>query len=184
MVPGSGGRESPRGARRPDSVAAVQRTKRSSDGSDRAPISALDRSIIDALQRDGRRPYTQIAADLGVSESTIRQHTERLIKRGVLQVVGVTDPLRLGYDQMAMVGVRCESERLLGVADEVSLLPEVTYVVVTAGAYDLLVETVCRDNAELLVFLADKLRRIPGVVSTETFVYLRITKQSFHWSSR
>ena len=162
----------------------MQRTKRSSEGSDRAPISALDRSIIDALQRDGRRPYTQIAADLGVSESTVRQHTERLIARGVLQVVGVTDPLRLGYDQMAMVGVRCESERLLSVADEIALLPEVTYVVVTAGAYDLLVETVCRDTAELLSFLADKLRRIPGVVSTETFVYLRITKQSFHWSSR
>jgi Lrp/AsnC family transcriptional regulator for asnA, asnC and gidA len=165
-------------------VATVQRTKRSNDGGDRTPISSLDRSIIDALQRDGRRPYTQIAADLGVSESTVRQHTERLIARGVLQVVGVTDPLRLGYDQMAMVGVRCESERLLGVADEIALLPEVTYVVVTAGAYDLLVETVCRDNGELLSFLADKLRRIPGVVSTETFVYLRITKQSFHWSSR
>jgi len=98
--------------------------------------------------------------------------------------VGVTDPLRLGYDQMAMVGVRCESERLLGVADEIAQLPEVTYVVVTAGAYDLLVETVCRDNGELLFFLADKLRRIQGVVSTETFVYLRITKQTFHWSTR
>jgi len=125
-----------------------------------------------------------MAADLGVSESTIRQHAERLMKQGVLQVVGVTDPLRLGYDQMAMVGVRCESERLLGVADEIAQLPEVTYVVVTAGAYDLLVETVCRDNGELLFFLADKLRRIQGVVSTETFVYLRITKQTFHWSTR
>lgn len=165
-------------------MATVQRTKRSGDGADRTPITTLDRSIIEQLQRDGRRPYTQIAADLGVSESTIRQHTERLIERGVLQIVGVTDPLRLGYDQMAMVGVRCESDRLLGVADEIAQLPEVTYVVVTAGAYDLLVETVCRDNAELLFFLADKLRRIPGVVSTETFVYLRITKQTFHWSTR
>jgi Lrp/AsnC family transcriptional regulator, regulator for asnA, asnC and gidA len=165
-------------------VANVQRTKRSSGDADREPISALERSIIGHLQRDGRRPFTQIAADLGVSESTVRQRTERLIERGVLQVVGVTDPLRLGYDQMAMVGVRCESERLLGVADEIAQLPEVTYVVVTAGAYDLLVETVCRDNGELLFFLADKLRRIPGVVSTETFVYLKITKQSFHWSTR
>lgn len=165
-------------------MATVQRTKRPTDSNDRTPVTALDRSILDQLQRDGRRPYTQIAADLGVSESTVRQHTERLIERGVLQIVGVTDPLRLGYDQMAMVGVRCESERLLGVADEIAQLPEVTYVVVTAGAYDLLVETVCRDNAELLFFLADKLRRIQGVVSTETFVYLRITKQTFHWSTR
>jgi Lrp/AsnC family transcriptional regulator for asnA, asnC and gidA len=171
-------------------VALVQRTrratvtKRTGPTPVSEPITELDRAIIDQLQRDGRRPYTRIAADLGVAESTIRARTEQLIERGVLQVVGVTDPLRLGYDQMAMVGVRCESDRLLDVADEVAALPEVTYVVVTAGAFDLLVETVCRDNAELLSFLADRLRRIPGVVSTETFVYLRITKQSFHWSSR
>jgi Lrp/AsnC family transcriptional regulator for asnA, asnC and gidA len=171
-------------------VAPVQRTRRTAaKGRTKAdpaqePLTELDRVIIDQLQRDGRRPYTRMAADLGVAESTIRARTESLIKRGVLQVVGVTDPLRLGYDQMAMVGVRCESDRLLGVADEVAALPEVTYVVITAGAFDLLVETVCRDNAELLSFLADRLRRIPGVMSTETFVYLRIAKQSFHWSSR
>ncbi len=106
------------------------------------------------------------------------------MERGILQVVGVTDPLQLGYDQMAMIGVRCSSESLLDVADAVAALREVTYVVVTAGAYDLLVETVCRDNAELLDFLVGKLRRIPGVLSTETFVYLRIAKQSFHWADR
>lgn len=172
------------------SVASVQRTRRPAANrrtkADPAsePLTDLDRVIIDQLQRDGRRPYTRMAADLGVAESTIRARTEQLIKRGVLQVVGVTDPLRLGYDQMAMVGVRCESDRLLAVAEEVAALVEVTYVVITAGTFDLLVETVCRDNAELLSFLAERLRRIPGVVSTETFVYLRIAKQSFHWSSR
>jgi len=171
-------------------VARVQRTRRT-PGNRRTrtdpaqePLTELDRVIIDQLQRDGRRPYTRMAADLGVAESTIRARTEQLIKRGVLQVVGVTDPLRLGYDQMAMVGVRCESDRLLAVADAVAALPEVTYVVITAGAFDLLVETVCRDNAELLSFLAERLRRIEGVVSTETFVYLRIAKQSFHWGAR
>lgn len=176
-----------------DSVARVQQTRqprrasvarRTRTDPAQEPLTELDRVIIDQLQRDGRRPYTRMAKDLGVAESTIRARTEQLIKRGVLQVVGVTDPLRLGYDQMAMVGVRCESDRLLAVADEVAALPEVTYVVITAGTYDLLVETVCRDNAELLSFLADRLRRIPGVVSTETFVYLRIAKQSFHWSTR
>ncbi len=172
------------------SVARVQRTrratatKRTRTDPAQEPLTDLDRVIIDQLQRDGRRPYTRMAKELGVAESTIRSRTEQLIKRGVLQVVGVTDPLRLGYDQMAMVGVRCESDRLLAVADEVAALPEVTYVVITAGTFDLLVETVCRDNAELLSFLADRLRRIQGVVSTETFVYLRIAKQSFHWSTR
>ncbi|MBX3032057.1 MAG: Lrp/AsnC family transcriptional regulator [Chloroflexi bacterium] len=189
MVPAAGPRATSVGT---DSVAPVQRTRRVAPASrgrraapvDDDPITDLDRAIIDQLQRDGRRPYTRIAQDLGVAESTIRARTERLMDRGVLQVVGVTDPLQLGYDQMAMVGVHCSSDRLLDVADEVAALPEVTYVVITAGTYDLLVETVCRDNAELLTFLAEKLRRIPGVVGTETFVYLRITKQSFHWSNR
>ncbi len=144
-------------------------------------VSELDKAIIEQLQSDGRRPYTRIAAELGVSEAAVRARTNRLIERGVLQIVGVTDPLKLGYDQMALIGVRCEGEDLLPAADAIADLPEVIYVVVTAGAFDLLVEVVCRDNESLLAFLTEKLRRVPGVVATETFVYLRIVKQSYHW---
>ena len=148
---------------------------------DNEGISALDKRILQHLQSDGRRPFTQIAADLGVSEAAVRARTNRLIERGVLQIVGVTDPLKLGYDQMAMVGVRCEGDRLLAAAEEIAELPEVIYVVVTAGAFDLLVEAVCEDNEALLRFLAEKLRKIRGVISTETFVYLRIVKQAYEW---
>jgi Lrp/AsnC family transcriptional regulator for asnA, asnC and gidA len=148
---------------------------------DRDEISALDKRILEHLQADGRRPFTQIAADLGVSEAAVRARTSRLIERGVLQIVGVTDPLKLGYDQMAMVGVRCQGDRLLGAAEEIAALPEVIYVVVTAGTFDLLVEAVCEDNEALLTFLAEKLRKVPGVVATETFVYLRIVKQAYEW---
>src|SRR6201988_4928923 len=105
-------------------------------------VSALDKRIIEHLQADGRRAYTQIAADLGVSEAAVRARTNRLIERGILQVVGVTDPLKLGFHQMAMIGVRCESDRLVSVAEQVAEMPEVDYVVITAGAYDLLIETV------------------------------------------
>ena len=122
-------------------------------------VSALDKRIIEHLQADGRRPFTQIAADLGVSEAAVRARTNRLVERGVLQVVGVTDPLRLGFQQMAMIGVKCEAERLMAVAEEIASFPEVDYVVVTAGSYDLLVETVAEDNEALLRFLADRLRR-------------------------
>lgn len=146
-------------------------------------ISALDKQIIERLQSDGRRPYTQIAAELGVSEAAIRARTNRLIERGVLQVVGVTDPLKLGFDQMAMIGVRCRGDRLLEAAEEIGRLPEVIYVVVTAGAYDLLVEAVCEDSEGLLRFLAQKLRKVAGVESTETFVYLRIVKQTYQWGN-
>ena len=147
-------------------------------------VSALDKRIIEHLQADGRRPFTQIAADLGVSEAAVRARTNRLVERGVLQVVGVTDPLRLGFQQMAMIGVKCEAERLMAVAEEIASFPEVDYVVVTAGSYDLLVETVAEDNEALLRFLADRLRRVEGVRETETFVYLRMVKQTYQWGTR
>jgi Lrp/AsnC family transcriptional regulator, regulator for asnA, asnC and gidA len=144
-------------------------------------ISDLDKQILEHLQADGRRPFTRIASELGVSEAAVRARTNRLIERGVLQIVGVTDPLKLGYDQMAMVGVRCEGDKLIPAAEAIAALPEVIYVVVTAGAFDLLVEAVCEDNAALLEFLSEKLRTIPGVQATETFVYLRIVKQAYEW---
>jgi Lrp/AsnC family transcriptional regulator for asnA, asnC and gidA len=147
-------------------------------------VSALDKRIIEHLQADGRRPFTQIAADLGVSEAAVRARTNRLVERGVLQVVGVTDPLRLGFQQMAMIGVKCEAERLMAVAEEIAGFPEVDYVVVTAGSYDLLVETVAEDNEALLRFLAERLRRVAGVRETETFVYLRMVKQTYQWGTR
>ena len=157
----------------------LRRTPAARNGDD---VSALDQDILRHLQEDGRRPFTQIAAQLGVSEAAVRARTNRLIDRGVLQVVGVADPLKLGYDQMAMIGVKCEADRMLEAADAIAEFEEVIYVVATAGAWDLLVEVVCQDNEDLLTFLTQKLRRIPGVVSTESFVYLRIVKQSFHWT--
>jgi Lrp/AsnC family transcriptional regulator for asnA, asnC and gidA len=147
-------------------------------------ISELDKRIIEHLQLDGRRPFTQIATALGVSEATVRARTNRLIARGILQIVGVTDPLKLGFQQQAMIGVRCEASQLLEAAEVINAFPEVDYLVVTAGSYDLLVEVVCEDNEALLHFLADKLRRVAGVRETETFVYLRMLKQVYTWGTR
>jgi Lrp/AsnC family transcriptional regulator, regulator for asnA, asnC and gidA len=175
----------PNGHRPAVSVDPMQRTGRAAGPAPQVrtteDISALDRSIIEQLGEDGRRPYTRIAADLGISEAAVRSRTSRLIERGVLQIVGVVDPLKLGYDQMALIGVHCEGDRLLEAAAAISELSEVIYVVVTAGAFDLLVEVVCADNEALLDFLANRLRKVPGVLGTETFVYLRIVKQSFQW---
>ena len=109
-------------------------------------ISELDKRIIEHLQQDGRRPFTQIATALRVSEATVRARTNRLIARGILQIVGVTDPLKLGFHQQAMIGVRCEASQLLEAAEVINAFPEVDYLVVTAGSYDLLVEVVCEDN--------------------------------------
>ena len=147
-------------------------------------VSSLDKRIIEHLQQDGRRPFTQIAAELGVSEAAVRARTNRLVERGILQVVGVTDPLKLGFHQQAMIGVRCQRNELLEVADAVSAFPEVAYVVITAGTFDLLVEVVCENNEALLTFLTEKLRAVAGVRDTETFVYLRMVKQTYQWGTR
>ena len=119
-----------------------------------------------------------------MSEAAIRARTNRLIERGILQVVGVTDPLKLGFQQMAMIGIRCQSDKLIEVAEHLADMPEVDYVVITAGRYDLLIETVCEDNEALLRFLADRLRSIEGVRDTETFVYLRMVKQTYQYGTR
>ena len=147
-------------------------------------ISELDKRIIEHLQQDGRRPFTQIALALGVSEATVRARTNRLVERDILQIVGVTDPLKLGFQQQAMIGVRCEAAQLMEAAAAISEFPEVDYLVVTAGAYDLLVEVVCEDNEALLGFLTQKLRQVAGVRETETFVYLRMVKQVYSWGTR
>jgi Lrp/AsnC family transcriptional regulator for asnA, asnC and gidA len=147
-------------------------------------VSDLDKRIIEQLQEDGRRPFTQIAGDLGVSEAAVRARTGRMIGEGILQVVGVTDPLKLGFQQMAMIGIKVQANRLIEVAEEIAAFPETDYVVVTAGTYDILVECVAEDNDALLVFLSSKLRKIQGVRETETFVYLRLIKQSYQWGTR
>jgi Lrp/AsnC family transcriptional regulator, regulator for asnA, asnC and gidA len=160
------------------------RPPRARNGRGPEEVSDLDKRIIEHLQEDGRRPFTQIAGELNVSEAAVRARTNRLVDRGILQIVGVTDPLKLGFQQMAMVGIRCERDRLVQVAEAVGAFPEVDYVVITAGTYDVLIEVVCEDNAALLDFLADKLRAIDGVRDTETFVYLRMVKQTYQWGTR
>lgn len=146
-------------------------------------LSTLDKRIVEHLQADGRRPFTQIATEIGVSEAAVRSRTNRLIERGILQVVGVADPGKLGFQQ-ALIGIRCEPGRLVAVADALAALPEVDYVVVTTGRYDILIEMVSEDNEGLLRFLTDRLPAIDGVRDTETFTYLRLVKQTYQFGTR
>ncbi len=139
-------------------------------------VSALDRRIIEQLKEDGRRPFTQIAADLGVSEAAVRARTNRLIDRGILQIVAITDPIKLGLEQMATIGVHCDRAAVVAAAETLATFAEVASDVIVAGSYDLLVEVACADNNDLLDFLDEKLGSIPGVTGTETFTYLRVVK--------
>ena len=145
-------------------------------------IDAVDRGIIEALQRNGREAFRRIAANLGVSEATIRARYARLCADNILQVTGVTNPLGLGFEAQAMVGIRTAGppER---VADEVSRWAEADYVVVTAGQFDVLVELVCADRRALLD-VTNRIRALPDVITTETFLYLELWKQLYDWGAR
>ena len=150
-----------------------------------APAVKLDpvnRRIIEILQREGRSPYTSIARELGISEAAVRARVQRLTDAGVLDVVAVTNPLKLGFEVMALVGVQANSD-LGRVADTVSEWPEASYVVITSGSYDLLVEVVCEHNRHLLD-VVQRLREIDGVKSTETFMYLDMVKMTYAWGTR
>jgi len=153
------------------------------DGAATVVIDETDKAIIEALQADGRMPYTRLGAAVGLSEAAVRQRVQRLTESGVVQIVAVTDPLMLGFSRMAMVGLKVEGD-LRTVAADIAAIPDVSYVVIVSGSFDLLMEVVCEDDDHLLTILNDKVRAIPGVRSTETFTYLRLDKQTFAWGTR
>ena len=160
--------------------------RRDRDAADRtAPlvIDDVDKAIVEALQEDGRLPYTKLAKQVGLSEAAVRQRVQRLIEAGVMQIVAVTDPAMLGFHRNAMVGLEVEGD-LRTVAHDIAEIPEVSYVVVVSGSFDLLMEVVCEDDDHLLALLNDKVRAIPGVRRTETFTYLRLFKQTYAWGTR
>ena len=150
----------------------------------RPALDDLDKAIIRCLQLDGRRPYAQIGRELKVPEATVRQRAERLISRRVVQVVGVTDPLAMGFQQPALIGIKVDAAKLEQIAEKIAELDEVTYLVVTAGRFDLMCEVVCRDNEHLLRVLTEDLAKIRGINSTETLVELRFVKETYQWGTR
>jgi len=147
------------------------------------PVDDMSKAIIEKLQRDGRRSYAGIGQDVGLSEAAVRQRVQRLIDAGVMDIVAVTDPMQLGFNRQAMVGVRCQGDTSK-VAERLAKIDAVSYVVLTAGNFDALVEIVCADDAELLELLNTEIRAIPGVTSTETLVYLKLVKQQYNWGTR
>jgi Lrp/AsnC family transcriptional regulator for asnA, asnC and gidA len=146
-------------------------------------LDEVDKAIIEQLQEDGRRAYTHLARAVGLSEAAVRQRVQRLRDGNVMQIVAVTDPLMLGFQRQAMIGLRVEGD-LRAAADTIGSIPEVDYVVLTAGSFDMLIEVVVEDDDALLALLNDKIRGIPGVRATETFIYLQLHKQTYQWGTR
>lgn len=145
-------------------------------------LDETSKKIIELLQADGRRSYAALGKAVNLSEAAVRQRVQRLLESGVMQIVAVTDPLSLGFLRQAMIGVKCEGD-LEAVADLLAAMEEIDYVVITAGSFDLLAELVCESDEHLLELLG-RIRAIPTVTSTESFVYLKLRKQIYSWGTR
>jgi Lrp/AsnC family transcriptional regulator for asnA, asnC and gidA len=146
-------------------------------------LDGRSKQIIEQLQQDGRRSYAAIARAVGLSEAATRQRVQRLLDEGVIQIAAVTDADAVGFHRQAMLGIRVEGD-IRSVAEKLSSIPETSYVVICAGQFDLLVELICEDDEHLLALVDNEIRSIPGVRSTETFVYLRLEKESYQWGTR
>lgn len=154
-----------------------------SGGSKPIQLDDVSKAIIEQLQTDGRKSYAEIGKAVGLSEAAVRQRVQRLTDSGVMQVVAVTDPMQLGFYRQAMIGLRVSGDTTI-VAEELGRIAAVDYVVLTAGSFDILAEIVCENDEDLIELLNKKIRGIPGVLSTETFVYLKLHKQFYNWGTR
>ncbi len=139
----------------------------------------LDLAILELLRSDGRKPYTEIAQTLQVSEGTVRNRVARLTEHGVMQIVGLIDPVRMGYDAPAMIGVNVHNADIDEVAKRVASFPEVSYLIMVSGGFDLIVEVICRDREHFTRFINQKLRKIPGVAQTQSFLILKTVKMAY-----
>jgi Lrp/AsnC family transcriptional regulator for asnA, asnC and gidA len=144
------------------------------------PLDAVNKVIIEQLQRDGRASYATIGKVVGLSEAAVRARVQRLLDSGVVQIIAVTNPVEMGFARQAMVGIKVSGPPE-PVAEVLETLTEVDYVVITAGSYDILVEVVCESDAHLRRLISSGLRTIPGVLTTETFMYLELRKQTYSW---
>ena len=149
----------------------------------RPVLDEVSKAIIEELQQDGRRSYAAIGKVVGLSEAAVRQRVQRLVDHGIMQVVAVTDPLELGFSRQALIGIRATGD-LEPVADALVAMDEVDYVVLAAGSFDILAEVVAESDEHLLEIVTKRIRSIPDVLSTETFVYLKLRKQTYSWGVR
>ena len=146
-------------------------------------VDDTSKAIIKELQDDGRRPYATIGRAVGLSEAAVRQRVQKLIDTGVMQIVAVTDPVQRGFVRQVMIGIIVDGD-VEDIAAKLGAIPEVDYVVITAGSFDILAEAVVADNEHMLRLIGRDIRSIQGIQRTETFLYLKLTKQTYNWGVR
>lgn len=146
-------------------------------------LDDISKRIVELLQEDGRRPYAEIAREVGLSEAAARQRVQRMTEAGIIQIVAVTDPMQLGFHRMSMIGIRV-SGNPREIAQELTTITELAYVVVTLGTFDILVEAVCENDEHLIELIATRIRTIPGITHTESLLYAGLYKDLYNWGTR
>jgi len=144
-------------------------------------LDDIDREIISFLQYDGRMAFTKIATELGISEGTVRRRVSQLTENGVLQIVAIVEPHNMGWEEAALIGISVKASLISSVADEIAMLPEVSYLFQAAGEFDLVAEVFCKDRGHFVSFLNNKLQQIPGIERTQSFMILKMHKLSYRW---
>ncbi|MGW4245804.1 Lrp/AsnC family transcriptional regulator [Nocardia sp. NPDC004722] len=156
---------------------------RNSSAPNSPALDEISKQIITQLQEDGRRPYAAIGKAVGLSEAAVRQRVQKLSDAGVIQIVAVTDPLQVGLFRQAMIAITVDGP-VQPVADALSAIDEINYVVVCAGRYDILCEAVCPDDEALLDLVSHRIRALGDVRHAEIMVYLKLNKQTYRWGTR
>jgi Lrp/AsnC family transcriptional regulator for asnA, asnC and gidA len=146
----------------------------------RQQLDDVSKRIIEQLQEDGRRPYASIGKAVGLSEAAVRQRVQKLIETGTVQIVAVTDPQQIGFARQLMIGINVEGD-LEATANQLAEIPELVYIILTAGSFDILAEAVVVDDDHLLELINDRIRTLPAVRRTESFIYLKLKKQTYNW---
>ncbi len=144
-------------------------------------LDAIDQDIISHLQYDGRKPFTEIATAIGISEGSVRRRVKRLTESGLLQIVGIVEPQFLDWNAAGIIGVNVQAGKIESAAKEIARFPEVTYLFMASGGFDLFVEVYCRDQEHFVIFLNETLQQVPGVLRTDTFMILKMYKLSYRW---
>lgn len=144
-------------------------------------LDELDRRVIKILQVDGRRPNTEIARELRVSETTIRKRVAQLVSRGLINIVAVPTPRAAGLNLSAIIGISVTLPKLKEISEELKSLREVRYVGLSTGRYDIIVEAFFFDQQHYLDFISGRLSRMDGITSLETSMILDIVKFSYEW---
>jgi Lrp/AsnC family transcriptional regulator for asnA, asnC and gidA len=139
-------------------------------------MDQLDCSILSHLQADGRKPYTKIAESLGVTEGTVRKRAARLLDENVIRIIGLVDPHKVGFDAPAIIHVSVNPPDLEAAAQTIGAFPEVSYLLMVSGEYDLMVEVRCRDREHFARFLRERLQQVVGITRTMSAMVLHTYK--------